>query len=200
MQLQFWQTEALRRLTEGHERFRRGEARMRALRRSKLRSIAEGTAAFRGDPGLQRRARAARVDFRRQLWESFSSFASPDMCSRQGLRAACNTRITFGNSLVRGARPRRLRRRTCHLESRDQGIQQQSRIQILVQSILPGLPDFDSGCSPKARLSQAVEANVRRTCGRLGMTRKRRRVAAASGIKVIGAIYDPESRDSEMVE
>src|SRR2546430_16456421 len=38
--------EALRRLTEGHERFRRGEARMAALRRSKLDRLPKGQQPF----------------------------------------------------------------------------------------------------------------------------------------------------------
>src|SRR4029079_14913219 len=49
------------------------------------------------------------------------------------------------------------------LMTRDQGDRHRSRIQILVDSILPGLPPFDPKLSPAERTPQAIEANVRWT-------------------------------------
>src|SRR6188768_638567 len=47
------------------------------------------------------------------------------------------------------------------IETRLRGTRQLSRIQILVDSILPALADVDLQLSPEAMLARAVEANVR---------------------------------------
>jgi carbonic anhydrase len=47
------------------------------------------------------------------------------------------------------------------VESKRSGLEHESRIQILVDNILPGLPEFDSQAASQELLAQAVEANVR---------------------------------------
>jgi carbonic anhydrase len=47
------------------------------------------------------------------------------------------------------------------IDTRLRGTWQLSRIQLLVDSILPGLADLDPQLTPEAMLAQAVEANVR---------------------------------------
>ena len=47
------------------------------------------------------------------------------------------------------------------VETRLHGTRQHSRIQILVDSILPALTDLDAQLTPETMLAQAVEANVR---------------------------------------
>ena len=47
------------------------------------------------------------------------------------------------------------------LEYKLNGVQLRSRIQILVNNILPGLPEFDAQSSQEERLASAIEANVR---------------------------------------
>ena len=49
------------------------------------------------------------------------------------------------------------------IETRLHGTRQHSRIQLLVDCILPGLDDLDPQLAPEAMLAQAVEANVRWT-------------------------------------
>jgi len=46
------------------------------------------------------------------------------------------------------------------LKAREEGEHHHARIQLLVEKILPGLPQFDARLSPAARLDQAVESNV----------------------------------------
>ena len=46
------------------------------------------------------------------------------------------------------------------LKTRDEGEQHHSRIQLLVDNILPGLPDFDPNLSPDARIAKAVPADL----------------------------------------
>ena len=49
------------------------------------------------------------------------------------------------------------------LAYRLRGVRHQSRIQVLVDSILPGLPEIEADAPTDAQLSAAVEANVRWT-------------------------------------
>src|SRR5262249_6586325 len=68
-----------------------------------------------------------------------------------------------------------------------------SRIQILVDSILPGLPEFDPGLSPQARLARAVECNVRWTVHQILSTPEGRGRVAEGRMKIFGAIYEIET-------
>lgn len=78
------------------------------------------------------------------------------------------------------------------LETRDQGAEQRSRIQFLVNAILPGLPKYDSKLSAEARLSNAVESNVRWTMqqARESVERDGWIRLAEGSMKIVGAVYD----------
>lgn len=76
------------------------------------------------------------------------------------------------------------------LATRDQGAEQRSRIQLLVNAILPGLPPFDPDSLPEAQLSQAVESNVRWTIQQIINTPEGRMRLAEGSMKIVGAIYD----------
>src|SRR5262249_3170581 len=79
------------------------------------------------------------------------------------------------------------------LETRYEGTQHSSRIQILVDSILPTLPEFDPGLSPQARLTVAVESNVRWTVHRIASSPEGQRDLADGQVKLVGAIYEIET-------
>ena len=66
------------------------------------------------------------------------------------------------------------------LAYRLRGVRHQSRIQVLVDSILPGLPEIEADAPADAQLSAAVEANVRWTMRQILETEAGVRVAAGS--------------------
>jgi carbonic anhydrase len=76
------------------------------------------------------------------------------------------------------------------LDTRDEGTVQLCRIQILVNSILPGLPEFDSQVSPEVRLSRAVEANVRSTLAQISDSPEAKARLAEGRVRLVGAVYD----------
>jgi carbonic anhydrase len=78
------------------------------------------------------------------------------------------------------------------LETMVHGTQQRSRIQALVDSIMPGLGGLDLQLAPDDLLSRAVEANV---CWTMRQMQESPEAAAAmaAGRRVVGAIYDLES-------
>jgi carbonic anhydrase len=76
------------------------------------------------------------------------------------------------------------------LKNRDEGEQQRSRIQFLVDSILPGLPEFNPQLTDEERLTLAVESNVRWTVRQILETPEARMRAPEVRVKVVGAIYE----------
>jgi len=76
------------------------------------------------------------------------------------------------------------------VESKLNAVEHQSRIQILVNNILPGLPDFDPQAAPQDRLAQAVEANVRWSMHQLLETPEGKRAVQEERAKLAGAVYE----------
>jgi carbonic anhydrase len=69
------------------------------------------------------------------------------------------------------------------------GVQLRSRIQILVNNILPGLPEFDAPSSQEEKLASAIEANVRWSMHQLLETPEGQN-GLKMGVKLVGAVYD----------
>lgn len=76
------------------------------------------------------------------------------------------------------------------LMTRDRGDQHRSRIQLLVDNILPGLPPFDPELSPADRTAQAVEGNIRWTMKQILDTPEAQFRLAEGNIKIVGALFE----------
>ena len=76
------------------------------------------------------------------------------------------------------------------LQVRDEHVQQLSRIQLLVDNILPALAGLDADLPPAARLAQAVECNVRWTVRTIWESPEGRARAAEGRARCVGAIYE----------
>ena len=74
-----------------------------------------------------------------------------------------------------------------------QRVAQKSRIEALLENILPALNDLDEAQSPEALLRSAVEANVRHTVRELLETPEANARLAIGEMKLVGAVYDLES-------
>ena len=79
------------------------------------------------------------------------------------------------------------------LETKYQSVQQRSRIQLLVDSILPALDGLDFALPPPAQLARAVESNVRWTVRTILESPEGRARMAEGRVKCVGAIYDIET-------
>ena len=73
------------------------------------------------------------------------------------------------------------------------GAQQKSRINLLLENILPALDGLDENLAPDALMRSAVEANVRFTVRALLETPEAKANLANSDMMLVGAIYDLES-------
>ena len=71
-----------------------------------------------------------------------------------------------------------------------QGAQELSRIQLLLQNMLPGLDEVDPQLPPRERLERAVEANVRWSMRQFRETPEGRARMAEGRIKLVGAVCE----------
>jgi len=79
------------------------------------------------------------------------------------------------------------------IDTRLHGTRQHSRIQLLVECVLPGLSDLDPQLTPEAMLAQAVEANVRWTMRQILESPEGRERQVEGRVKLAGAIYEIET-------
>ena len=86
------------------------------------------------------------------------------------------------------------------LASKFQGAMHKSRIEVLLENILPALEGLDATQSAEALLHAAVEANIRHTVRALRETPEGKARAAEGVIKLVGAVYDLESGRARFLE
>ena len=86
------------------------------------------------------------------------------------------------------------------IEFRQHGIRQPSRIQILIDSILPGIGDLDPRLSPETIMAQAIEANVRWSMRQILETPEGRERQAEGVMKLVGAIYEIKTGRVRLLE
>jgi carbonic anhydrase len=84
--------------------------------------------------------------------------------------------------------------------ARVQGKKEHPRIQLLVDSILPGLSDIDPQLAPDTLLEQAVEANVRWSMRQILETPEGRERQAAGVMKLVGAICEIDTGHVRFLE
>jgi len=82
---------------------------------------------------------------------------------------------------------------TAAIETRLHGTGHDSRIQLLVNSMLPGLADLDLEGDAGASSARAVEANVRWSMRQILETPEGRERTSVGELKLIGAVYEIET-------
>jgi carbonic anhydrase len=79
------------------------------------------------------------------------------------------------------------------LASKHEGVEFRSHIQLLLDRIVPGLPDFEPQVSTEERLARAVESNVRWMVRQIVNSPEGQARLAEGWMKIVGAIYEIES-------
>jgi carbonic anhydrase len=182
--------EAMRRLIEGNKRFLEGSARFPTVCKETLADLATGQQPFATILGCSDSRVPPELIFDADFGELFiirvaGNVISPEvMGSMQYAGAHLHTPLFVvlgheGCGAVKAA-----------VESKLNAVEHQSRIQILVNNILPGLPEFDPHAAPEDRLAQAVEANVRWSMHQLLETPEGKRAVQEDRAKLAGAVYE----------
>ena len=76
------------------------------------------------------------------------------------------------------------------LAAKFHGVRERSRIELLLQDLLPGLEDIDPGLPPRQQLESAVEANVRWSMRQILESPEGRERVAEGRLKLVGAVYE----------
>jgi carbonic anhydrase len=185
--------EALARLMEGNQRFLRGEVRSAAFRGEQLAELAKAQRPYATILGCSDSRVPPEWLFDTGLGELFvvrvaGNILSPEIVgSLQYAGAHLQTPLFLvlgheGCGAIAAA-----------LATKHEGEQFRSRIHILLQSILPGIPDLDPQLSPEERLSRAVASNVRWTVRQILDSPEGKASVAEGRAKVIGAVYEIET-------
>jgi carbonic anhydrase len=185
--------QALQRLIEGHARFLRGEARFPTVQKEILAELAHGQHPYATVLGCSDSRVPPELIFDAGFGELFivrvaGNVLSPEVAgSLQYAGSHLHTPlfVVLGHSgcgAVQAA-----------LETQLHGVQHRSRIQLLIDNLLPGLPDPDPRLPPAAQLDRAVEANVRWTMRQVLESPEGKARTAEGRMKLVGAVYDIES-------
>ncbi len=185
--------EALQRLIAGNLRFLRGEARFPTVQKEILADLAQGQRPYATILGCSDSRVPPELVFDAGFGELFivrvaGNVLSPEIAgSLQYAGSHLHTPlfVVLGHSgcgAVQAA-----------LETQRHGVQHRSRIQLLIDNILPGLPDPDPQLPPAAQLDRAVEANVRWTMRQMLETPEAQARLAEGRMKLVGAVYEIES-------
>lgn len=180
---------ALQHLIEGNARFRAGEARFTGMRPDVLASLAKGQKPFATVLGCSDSRVPPELIFDAVLGELFvirvaGNVLSPEIAGSiqyAGRHLGTPLFVVLGHSgcgAVQAA-----------LDYRFGGTKQASRIQLLVDGIVPALGEIDPALPRAEQMRQSVEANVRWSMRQLLETEAGARVAAGE-FKLVGGIYD----------
>jgi len=182
--------EAMRRLIEGNNRFIQGRARFPTVCKETLADLARGQQPYTTILGCSDSRVPPELIFDADLGDLFiirvaGNVISPEvMGSMQYAGAHLHTPLFVvlgheGCGAVKAA-----------VDSKLDSVEQQSRIQVLVNNILPGLPEFHPQATPQERLTLAVEANVRWSMHQLLETPEGKRAVQEERAKLVGAVYE----------
>jgi carbonic anhydrase len=182
--------EALRRIIEGNQRFLQGRARFPTVCKETLADLARGQQPYATILGCSDSRVPPELIFDADFGELFiirvaGNVISPEvMGSMQYAGAHLHTPLFVilgheGCGAIKAA-----------VDSKLDAVEHLSRIQILVNNILPGLPDFDPQAPLEECLARAVEANVRWSMQQLLDTPEAKRAVEEDRAMLVGAVYE----------
>jgi carbonic anhydrase len=182
--------EALARLMEGNARFLRGESRLARASVEVLAHLAKGQHPFAAILGCSDSRVPPELIFDAEFGDLFvirvaGNVVSPEVWgSFQYAGTHLKTQLFMvlgheGCGAVQAA-----------LAAKFHGAQERSRIQFLLQNMLPGLDEIDPQLPPQQKLERAVESNVRWSMRQFLETPEGRARMAEGRIKVVGAVCE----------
>ena len=182
--------EALHRLIDGNERFLRGEARFPTVCKETLADLTKGQWPYATILGCSDSRVPPELIFDANFGELFivrvagNVVSGEVMGSLQYAGSHLHTPVFMvlgheGCGAVKAA-----------LSSKLHDVEHRSRIQILVDNMLPGLSNLNSELSGEAQLAAAVEANVRWSMHQLAETPEGKAALREGRAKLVGAVYE----------
>jgi carbonic anhydrase len=185
--------EALARLVDGNQRFLQGGTRTTPFRQETLADLAKGQRPYATILGCSDSRVPPEWIFDTGLGELFvirvaGNILSPEVAGSlqyAGSHLETPLFVVLGHEGCGAI--------SAALASKHQGKQFRSRVALLLESVVPGLPDFDPDQPHEERLSRAVENNVRWTIRQILSSPEGQARIAEGHMKIVGAVYEIET-------
>ena len=182
--------EALQRLIDGNARFVRGELRVPSVPQEVFADLTKGQRPFAMILGCSDSRVPPELIFGAGFGELFvvrvaGNSMSPEVAGSlqyAGVHLRTPLLVVLGHEKCGAV--------AAALDTKLRGSRQHSRIQILVDGLLPALSGVDDHADPDAQLAQAVEANVRWTVALVLDTPEGRARLAEGRMKIAGAVCE----------
>jgi carbonic anhydrase len=182
--------QALARLVEGNERFVLGQARFPTVQKEILAELAKAQHPYATILGCSDSRVPPELVFDAGFGELFivrvaGNVISPEVMGTlqyAGVHLRTPLFVVLGHEgcgAVQAA-----------LAVKHEGARERARIALLLENILPGLPDFDARLAPQDLLDAAVEANVRWSMHQVLETPEAKARIAEGVMKMVGAVYE----------
>jgi carbonic anhydrase len=185
--------QALERLMEGHDRFLRGVGRFPTLRRAVLSDLAKGQRPFATVLGCSDSRVPPELIFDACLGELFVVRVAGNTLSPEVGGSLQYAASHLGTALVVVLGHEGCGAVKAALETRYFGTRHRSRIQLLVDGLLPALPSLDLTLEPDVMLARAVESNVRWTMNQILTSPEGQARIEEGQMKLVGAVYELET-------
>jgi carbonic anhydrase len=185
--------EALVRLKEGNARFLAGEARFLTVQKDVLAELAKGQQPYATILGCSDSRVPPELVFDAGFGELFvirvaGNVLGPSILGTLQYAAAhlkTPLFVVLGHDHCGAVH--------AAIDSKFHGARHKSRIEVLLENILPALENLDGSQPPESLIQSAVEANVRHTIRQLLETPEAKAKLADGNMMLVGAIYDIES-------
>jgi len=182
--------EALQRLKDGNARFLRGELHFPSVQQEVLAELAKNQQPYAMILGCADSRVPPELVFGAGFGELFVVRVAGNSISPEVAGSLQYAAVHLGTPLLVVLGHEGCGAITAALATKLQGAQQHSRIQLLVDGLLPALAQVDPGLDPDAQRAQAVEANVRWTLAQILESPEGQARLAEGRMKIVGAIYE----------
>ena len=180
----------LEHLIEGNARFVRGEPRFAVVCKEKLADLARAQRPYATIVGCSDSRVAPELIFDAGLGELFIIRVAGNVISPEVMGSIQYAALHLDTSLFVVLGHEGCGAVSAALDAVHRGAQQPSRIQRLLDDIIPGLGGVDANLAPDEELARAVEANVRWSMRQLMETPEGKARAAEGKLKLVGAVYE----------
>jgi carbonic anhydrase len=186
----FTAAEVLARLQAGNERFVRGEARFPTVQKEILAELAKGQQPYATVIGCSDSRVPPELVFDAGFGELFVIRVAGNVISHEVIGTMQYAAVHLKTPLFLVLGHEGCGAVQAALASKFRGTRERSRIERLLDNIIPGLDDVPADVSAEEQLKVGVEVNVRWSMRQIMETPEAQSRAAQGVIKLVGAVYE----------
>lgn len=182
--------EVLARLQAGNERFVRGEARFPTVQKDILAELAKGQQPYATIIGCSDSRVPPELVFDAGFGELFVIRVAGNVMSHEVMGTMQYAAVHLKTPVFLVLGHEGCGAVQAALASKFRGVRERSRIERLLDNIMPGLDDISAGASAEDQLHAGIEANVRWSMRQIMDTPEAQARAAQGVMQLVGAVYE----------